>query len=107
MVLEEAITTDFALVHVAVADKAGNCAFHAAAQNFNRSAAMAGRITIVEAERVVEVGELEPDNIDLQAVYVDRIVRLTPEQADAKGIEKRTTRGHRPTNPDTNETAAT
>ena len=54
------IVTDFALVRAAVADRAGNSVFHAAARNFNPPAAMAGRITIVEAERVVEVGETRP-----------------------------------------------
>ena len=51
MLLEESIVTDYALVRAAVADRAGNCVFHAAARNFNPPAAMAGRITIVEAER--------------------------------------------------------
>ena len=96
MVLEEAITTDYALVRVAVADKAGNCVFRGAAQNFNRAAATAGRVTIVEAESVVEVGAIAPNEVDLQAIYVDRVVALTPAQAAAKGIEKRTTRGPRP-----------
>jgi len=96
MVLEEAITTDYALVRAAVADKAGNCLFRGTAQNFNRAAAAAGRITIVEAESVVEVGAIPPNEVDLQAIYVDRVVALTPAQAAAKGIEKRTTRGPRP-----------
>lgn len=97
MVLEEAITTDYALVRVAVADTVGNCVFHGTAQNFNRAAATAGRITIVEAEELVEVGAIAPGEVHLQAIYVDMVVALTPEQASAKGIEKRTTRGHRPT----------
>ncbi len=92
MVLEEGIVTDYALVRAAVADKAGNCRFHAAARNFNPPAAMSGRITIVEAERVVEVGELHPDDIHLPGIFVKRIVALTPEQAARKDIEKRTTR---------------
>ncbi|GAA1164034.1 CoA transferase subunit A [Kribbella jejuensis] len=92
MVLEEAIVTDVALVRAAVADRAGNCVFHAAARNFNPVAAMAGRLTIVEAEQVVEVGELAPDAIHLPGVFVQRVVPLTPEQAAQKAIEKRTTR---------------
>jgi 3-oxoacid CoA-transferase subunit A len=96
MVLEESIVTDVALVRAAVADRAGNCVFHAAARNFNPAAAMAGRLTIVEAERVVEVGELGPDDVHLPGVFVQRVVPLTPEQAARKDIEKRTTRGSRP-----------
>ncbi len=92
MVLEEGIVTDFALVRAAVVDKAGNCRFHAAARNFNPPAAMSGRITLVEAEQVVEVGGLDPDEIHLPGIFVKRIVALTPEQATRKDIEKRTTR---------------
>ncbi len=92
MVLEEGIVTDVALVRAAVADRAGNCVFHAAARNFNPAAAMAGRLTIVEAERVVELGEIGPDAVHLPGVFVQRVVALTPEQAATKDIEKRTTR---------------
>lgn len=96
MLLEESIVTDYALVRAAVADRAGNCVFHAAARNFNPPAAMAGRITVVEAERVVEVGELGPDQIHLPGIFVQRVVELTPQQAGRKGIEKRTTRAREP-----------
>lgn len=92
MVLEDAIVTDFALIRAAVADTAGNCRFHAAARNFNPLAAMAGRTTVVEAERVVDVGELGPDDIHLPGIFVQRVVELSPEQATRKDIEKRTTR---------------
>ncbi|GAB5894566.1 CoA transferase subunit A [Mycolicibacterium mageritense] len=92
MVLEESIVTDYALVRAAVADKAGNCKFHAAARNFNPPAAMSGRVTVVEAEQVVEVGELDGDEIHLPGIFVQRVVELTPEQAAHKDIEKRTTR---------------
>jgi 3-oxoacid CoA-transferase subunit A len=92
MVLEEGIVTDFALVRAAVVDTAGNCRFHAAARNFNPPAAMAGRICIAEAEEVVAVGQLHPDDIHLPGIFVKRIVALTPQQAARKHIEKRTTR---------------
>ena len=92
MVLEESIVTDVALVRAAVADRAGNCVFYASARNFNPAAAMAGRLTIVEAEQVVDVGTLGPDEVHLPGVFVQRVVELTPEQAARKDIEKRTTR---------------
>ena len=92
MLLEESIVTDYALVRAAVADTAGNCVFHAAARNFNPPAAMAGRVTVVEAERVVDVGALHPDEIHLSGIFVQRVHELTPEQASRKGIEKLTTR---------------
>jgi 3-oxoacid CoA-transferase subunit A len=91
-VLEESIATDFALVRAAVADRHGNCIFHTAARNFNPPAAMAGRVTIVEAERVVEAGAISPDAVHLPGVYVHRVVELTAEHAERKQIEKRTVR---------------
>jgi len=91
-VLEEAIVTDFALVRAAIADRHGNCVFHASARNFNPLAAMAGRVTIVEAERVVDVGELDPDAVHLPGVWVHRVVALSAADAARKPIEKRTVR---------------
>jgi 3-oxoacid CoA-transferase subunit A len=90
--LEEAIVTDFALVRAAVADTHGNAVFHAAARNFNPNAAMAGQVTILEAEQVVPAGELGPDALHLPGIYVHRVVPLTPEEATRKDIEKRTVR---------------
>ncbi|MFZ5871489.1 MAG: CoA transferase subunit A [Actinomycetota bacterium] len=92
MVLEEAIRTDFALVRAAMADRLGNAVFHASARNFNPNVAMAGRVTVVEAERVVDAGEIPPDGVHLPGVFVQRVVELTPEQAARKEIEKRTVR---------------
>ena len=91
-VLEESITTDFALVRAALADRHGNTVFHASARNFNPAAAMAGRVTIVEAEQVVDAGEIDPDRVHLPGIFVQRVVPLTAEQAGDKRIEKRTTR---------------
>jgi len=91
-VLEEAIKTDFALIRAAKVDRHGNAVFHLAARNFNPVVAMAGRIAIVEAEQVVEAGELDPDQIHLPGVFVHRVVALTPEEARGKDIEKRTVR---------------
>lgn len=92
MVLEEAIVTDFALVRAAVADRHGNTVFHAAARNFNPVAAMAGRVTVVEAETVVDAGRIDPDQVHLPGVFVQRVVALSPEQSSEKRIERRTTR---------------
>jgi 3-oxoacid CoA-transferase subunit A len=91
-VLEDSITTDYALIRAAVGDRHGNLVFHAAARNFNPLAAMAGRITVAEVERLVEPGELAPDDVHLPGVFVQRVVVLDQDQATAKQIEKRTTR---------------
>ena len=100
-VLEESVVTNFALIRAAVADPFGNAVFHAAARNFNPDAAMAGRVTIVEAEKVVEVGEIDPDSVHLPGAFVQRVVALPPEQAADKRIEKRrTSPGRRPASPE-------
>ncbi|MEU1183943.1 3-oxoacid CoA-transferase subunit A [Streptomyces sp. NPDC005820] len=92
MVLEHAIAADIALVRATVADRAGNCRFHRSARNFNPAVATSGRLTIVEAETLVEVGEIDPDDVHLPGVFVQRVVALTAQQAARKDIEKRTTR---------------
>jgi len=88
-VLEEAIRTDFGLVHAAVADRHGNLVFHESARNFNPLCAMAGRVTIAEVEELVEPGELDPDRVHVPGVFVQRIVHVPGAE---KRIEKRTVR---------------
>ncbi len=94
-ILEHAIVTDFALVRAWKGDRHGNLVFHRAARNFNPLAAMAGRITIAEVEHVFDAGELDPDEIHLPGVFVQRVVALTPSQASGKPVEKRASRGER------------
>jgi 3-oxoacid CoA-transferase len=85
VVLEHAIVTDFALVRAAVADTEGNLVFHSTARNFNPLCAMAGRVTIAEAEQVVPAGSLDPDHIHLPGIFVQRVVqadRWTPKRIE-------------------------
>src|SRR5690606_25776927 len=84
--LEEAIVADFALVHAEIGDTQGNLVFNKTAMNFNPLAAMAGRITIAEVERLVEPGERDPDRAHLPRVSVERIVDAGPQN---KLLEKR------------------
>lgn len=87
-VLEEAIVTDFALVHAVAGDTHGNLIFNKAARNFNPLAAMAGRVCIAQVEHLVAPGELDPDRVHLPGVYVHRIVEVGPDIP--KRIERRT-----------------
>jgi len=89
-VLEESITTDFALVRAAVGDRHGNLVFHKAARNFNPVVAVAGAVTVAEVEELVDPGRLDPDDVHLPGIFVQRVVALTPEQAADKRIERRT-----------------
>jgi 3-oxoacid CoA-transferase subunit A len=86
-VMERSLVPDIALVKADVADTSGNLRFRLTARNFNPAAAMAGKVCIVEVEKIVPVGELAPDDVHLPGIYVHRIVlNATPE----KRIEKRT-----------------
>ncbi|HEY2281043.1 MAG TPA: CoA transferase subunit A [Streptosporangiaceae bacterium] len=86
-VLEEAIVTDFALVAAAKGDRHGNLVFDKSAQNFNPLCAMAGRVTIVEVEELVEPGEIDPAQVHLPGVFVQYVVHAPDVQ---KRIEKTT-----------------
>lgn len=86
-VLEQAITADFALVHALVGDTDGNLVFDKSARNFNPNAAMAGRVCIAQVEELLPAGEIDPGNVHLPGVFVDRVV---PTGRQTKHIEKRT-----------------
>ncbi|NGP08233.1 CoA transferase subunit A [Rhodococcus sp. 14C212] len=86
-VMEEGITADFALVHALKGDTAGNLLFDKTAMNFNPLAAMAGKVTIAQVEELVEPGELDPAQVHLPGIFVQRIVETGPQD---KRIEKRT-----------------
>jgi 3-oxoacid CoA-transferase subunit A len=95
-VLEHAIQADYALVRAAVGDRHGNLRFEKAARNFNPLAGMSARITIAEVDRIVEPGQLDPDDVHLPGIYVDRVIVLSSKQAEDLPIEKATVR-RRPT----------
>lgn len=86
-VLEEAIVTDFALVHARYGDRHGNLVYEKSAANFNPLCAAAGRVTIAEVEELVEPGELDPMAVHTPGIFVQRVVH-TP--GVDKRIEKRT-----------------
>ncbi|MFV2048114.1 CoA transferase subunit A [Metabacillus sp. YM-086] len=72
--LEEALTADFSLIKAWKADKLGNVIYRKTAQNFNPIMAAAGKVTIVEVEEIVEVGELDPDAIHTPSIYVQGLI---------------------------------
>lgn len=87
-VMEKALHADFALIRAWKADRWGNLVFRKTSRNFNPMMATAAKVTIVEAEHIVEPGEIDPDQVHLPSVYVKRIIQA---QGD-KRIEKRTVR---------------
>ena len=80
-ILEMSLTADIALGKAYQADKAGNLVFRKTARNFNPDCAMAGKFTIAEVEQVVEIGEIDPDDIHLPGIYINRVVlNATPKK---------------------------
>lgn len=96
-VLEEAITTDFALVHAKRGDRFGNLVFDKSARNFSPLAAMAGAVCIAQVEELVEPGEIDPDAVHLPGVFVHRILEVG--SGIEKRIERRTVRQEREGDP--------
>ena len=85
-ILEESLQGDFSIAKAWKGDRHGNLIFRRTARNFNPMAITAGKISVVEVEEIVEVGDLDPDQIHLPGIYVDRLIKGTFE----KNIEQRT-----------------
>ncbi len=85
-VLERGITTDVALVKAWKADPSGNLVYRMTARNFNPMMATCGRVTVAEVEEICDLGDLDPEAIHTEGIFVDRIVQTTSE----KRIEQRT-----------------
>jgi 3-oxoacid CoA-transferase subunit A len=88
-VLEEALFADFALVRAHRVDPFGNVRFYRTARNFQQAMAMAAETTVVEADALVPLGAIDPDDVHLPGIFVHRIVEV-PEHEDV--IEFRTVR---------------
>ena len=86
-ILERGIYADLALVKAWKADTHGNLVYRRTARNFNPDTATCGKITVAEAEIVVEAGELDPDGIHTPGIFVHRVVH---NEKPEKRIEKRT-----------------
>jgi 3-oxoacid CoA-transferase subunit A len=88
--LEEAIVTDYSLVHAKIGDRHGNLVFNKSARNFNPLAAMAGKICIAQVEELVEPGQIDPDLVHLPGVFVHRVLEVGSDIE--KPIERRMVR---------------
>jgi 3-oxoacid CoA-transferase subunit A len=87
--IEEAFDAEFAIVKAWKGDHYGNLIFKDTARNFNAPMAMGGKITIVEVEELVPIGQLNPNEIHVPGIYVHRIFEGTNYE---KRIEQRTVR---------------
>lgn len=87
-VMETGLTADLSIVKAWKGDKAGNLIFNSTARNFNPMMAMAGKVTVVEVDELVDAGELDPNFVHTPGIFVQRIIEAKCE----KRIEQLTTR---------------
>ena len=74
---ERGIRADLALIRAEIADEEGNLVFRKTARNFNPMMATSGRITVAEVEKIVPVGEINPDHVHTPGIFIQRIVKST------------------------------
>ena len=88
-VLEKAFKADFAFVKAWKGDKAGNLIFKGTARNFNPNMCGAAKVTVAEVEELVEPGELDPNQIHIPGIFVQRVFQGKNYE---KRIEQKTVR---------------
>jgi 3-oxoacid CoA-transferase subunit A len=88
--LETALVADFSLVKAWRGDRFGNLVYHRTARNFNPMMAAAGKVTVAEVEKLVETGDIDPDQVHTPSIYVQRIIECAQCE---KRIERKTVRG--------------
>jgi len=76
VIVEKPLRADAALIHASIADRMGNLIYEKSAQNFNPVMAMAADKVIAEVEKIVEIGELDPDQIHTPGAFVDYIIMI-------------------------------
>ncbi|KAK4940628.1 hypothetical protein LTR10_019258 [Elasticomyces elasticus] len=79
-VMETALTGDVAIIRAHKVDEAGNCQFRYTTKAFGPIMAKAARLTIVEAENIVPAGSIDPNDVHLPGIFVDRIVPATVDK---------------------------
>jgi 3-oxoacid CoA-transferase subunit A len=88
-ILETALVADWAFIRAKRADTYGNVQFYGTTRNFQVAMAMAGKTTVVEADELVELGEIQPDDVHLPGIFVSRVFEAKTHRDP---IEYRTTR---------------
>lgn len=79
-VMETALHGDVALIHAKKGDRWGNLVYNRSARNFNPVMATAGKVCIAQVEKIVELGELDPETIVTPGIYVDHVIQI-PERS--------------------------
>lgn len=92
-VLERAVKADIGLVRAHIGDELGNLRYRLTARNFNHVAAMCGNVTFAEVEKLVPVGELDPDDVHTPGVYVDHIMETQTPTVIEKIVNRKAEEG--------------
>ncbi|KAF1985874.1 succinyl-CoA:3-ketoacid-coenzyme [Aulographum hederae CBS 113979] len=85
-VMEESIKGDYAFIKAWKADRLGNCQFRFAAANFNGAMARNAKETIVEAEHIVEPGDIDPAAVHVPGIYVKKVIQSTADKKMEKVV---------------------
>ena len=83
--MEYSLYPDLSLVKAHKADTKGNLVFRGTARNSNPDCAVAAKVTLAEAEEIVEAGDIDPDHVHLSGIYVNRLIHATKNE---KAIER-------------------
>lgn len=76
-VMEHWLKADFALIKCDIGDRSGNLTYNKTARNFNPIMCTAAKTTVVQARRLVKIGEIKPEHVITPNIFVDRIVEIT------------------------------
>lgn len=87
-VLEYGIKADFALVKAETADRYGNLLYHATARNFGPIMCTASKVAIVQAKKIVEAGQIDPETVITPGIFVQKVVEIINPQDESKLVEQ-------------------
>ena len=87
IVLEYALKADFSLVKCNISDRYGNLTYHATARNFGPIMCTAAKETIVQSKKIVELGDINPENVITPGIYVDKVIEIENPAHESELVE--------------------
>ena len=88
-VLEYGIKADFALVKAETADRYGNLLYHATARNFGPIMCTASKVTIVQAKKIVEPGQIDPETVITPGIFVQKVIEIRKPADESQLVEEK------------------
>ena len=87
-VLEHGLTADFSLIKCRTADHHGNLLFNKTARNFSPIMAMAGAVTVVQTDRLVDTGDIDPESVVTPGIFVQRVVEVAEPAQESELVAR-------------------